>query len=153
MLIFFKKIFGIKPNTNTISINNDIVIKEDLSQSTKKDFIGKLDRIYFDKSNPIGSNISTVQFKTNDIIKRVQLQVDKKLSGSTFKVYQKNIFGDVIGEITNELDLTKFEQSKNNFLSIETNNLINETSIISIEQLGSGKGSGILYIEYYELEK
>jgi len=150
MINIIKRLFGKATTNSTISISDNIIVNKDLEVSTKKDFIGKLDRIYFDKSNPENTNVSTVQFKQNTLIKRIQLQVDKKLTGSALRVYQKNLFGDVIKTLTDELELTQIDLKNKNFVAIELNYIINETSIIVVEQPGSGKGSGILHIEYFE---
>jgi hypothetical protein len=150
MFNFVKKLTGVSNTKPVVANSIEIAMSDTIQVSTPKEYISKLDRIYYNKTSPIGSNVSTVQFKQNAVIKRLTLELKDKSTGSGFVVSVKNVFNDTIDTITDENKLKTKSVINNNFYILELNYIVTETSILSIENIGSGKGTGILYIEYYE---
>ncbi len=149
MISFIKKITGLSNQKPVITNSIELVPTADISVSTPKEYICKLDRMYFNKTNASGINASSVTFKQNTLIESITLELTDKSTGSPFNVILRNVFNDIIDTITTE-DKIKKSSINNNFYTIELNYIVNETSIITIDNIGSGKGSGIIYIKYFE---
>jgi hypothetical protein len=134
----FKKII------NKLFTKKEKEIKLDFSSVINKPFDLKLYKLYSIPYNKESySEIKKYPIRKNSIIKQIQIETDGIGSGSDIYVLYKTE-DNVVVQLASESVLY------NSSNKLATHFKVNEDGYLVVENLGSGKGSGIVYIEFFE---